>query len=282
MERILPTADARSIIEVRNFQSKTEIILEATNLDELWIEMVEQILENISVFQMNGSGWTFHSVVSLDIHTEKYKPWRGGSWLPTPKFLANKKALINMKFQSETKNKEDNQCFKWSIVRALHLVKIHPGRITKQLEEQAKTLNFDGIAFPVSWKGIDKFEKQDPKISANVLGYEETNIHPLRISEMTEREREVNLLLLEDKHYVLINDLSRLLTSQTTNHEEKRFFCLRCLNSFTKKEVLDRHREYCGNHDFVRITMPEKGSTLEFKNHKHLMRVPIAVYADFE
>ena len=88
---------------MRNFQSKTEIILEATNLDELWIEMVEQILENISVFQMNGYGWTCHSIVSLDIHTEKYKPLRGGSWLPTPKFLANKKALVNMKFQSEKK-----------------------------------------------------------------------------------------------------------------------------------------------------------------------------------
>ena len=165
MERIPPTADAQYIIEVRNVQSKTEIILEATNLDELWIEMVEQILENISVFQMNGSGWTFHSIVSLNIHTEKYrpKPLRGSSWVPTPKFLANKKALVNMKFQSEKKNKVDNQCFKWSIVRALNLVKIHPERITKQLEEQAETLNFDGIAFPVSWKGIDKFEKQNPK-----------------------------------------------------------------------------------------------------------------------
>jgi len=187
-----------------------------------------------------------------------------------------------MKFQSERKNKEGNQFFKWSIARASNLVKIHPERITKQLEEQAKTLNFDGIAFPVSWKGIDKFKKQNPKISVNVLGYEEKNLHPLQISEMTEREREVNLLLLEDKHYVLLNDLSRLLTSQMTNHEEKTFFCLRCLNSFTKKEVLDRHREYCGKHDFVRITMPKKGSTLEFKNHKHWMRVPIAAYADFK
>jgi len=112
-----------------------------------------------------------------------------------------------MKFQSERKNKEDNQCFKLSIVRALNPVKIHPERITKQLEEQAETLNFDGIAFPVSWKGIDKFEKQNSKILVNVLGYEEKNVHPLRISEMTERERKVNLLLLEGKHYVLINDL---------------------------------------------------------------------------
>jgi len=45
-----------------------------------------------------------------------------------------------MKFQSETKNKENNQCFKWSILGALNLEKIHPERITKKLEEQAKTL----------------------------------------------------------------------------------------------------------------------------------------------
>ena len=137
-----------------------------------------------------------------------------------------------MKFQSEKKNKEDNQ---WSIVRALKLVKIHPERITKQLEEQAKTLNFDAIAFPVSWKGIDKFEKENPKISVNVLGYDEKNVLPLRISEMSEREREVNLLLLEDKHYILINDVSRLLTNQMTNHEENKFFLFEMFEFFRKE-----------------------------------------------
>jgi len=57
---------------------------------------------------------------------------------------------------------------------------------------------------------------------------------------------------------------------------------LRGFNSFTKKEVLDRHREYCGKHDFVRIMMPKKGSILEFENHKHSMIVLIVAYADFE
>jgi len=55
MKKVSPT-DVSSIVEVRNFQSKTAIVLESTNLDELWTEIVEQILENISVFQMNGSG----------------------------------------------------------------------------------------------------------------------------------------------------------------------------------------------------------------------------------
>jgi len=43
---------------------------------------------------------------------------------------------------------------------------------------------------------------------------------------MDEREHEVNLLLLEDKHYVLINSMSRLWTRQKAKHTEKRHFCL--------------------------------------------------------
>ena len=56
MERILPSTNVESIIEMKNFQSKTMIILASTDLNELWTEMTEGILENIAVFQMNGSG----------------------------------------------------------------------------------------------------------------------------------------------------------------------------------------------------------------------------------
>ena len=90
--------------------------------------------------------------------------------------------------------------------KGLNPVKDHPERITRQLEEQAETLNFDGISFPMKLKDIKKFEQQNPHISVNVLGYEAKKIFPLRISEMAEREHDVNLLLLEDKHFVLTND----------------------------------------------------------------------------
>jgi len=43
-----------------------------------------------------------------------------------------------MKFQSEKKNTEDNQCFKWSIVRALNLVKIHPEHNNKAIGRTSK------------------------------------------------------------------------------------------------------------------------------------------------
>jgi len=84
-------------------------------MNELRSLLIEQVLEELAKFQMNGSGWTFHSIVALDIHTIGYKPFNGSSWVPLPKKSANKKAIFHVK-------DKDNQCFKWCIARALHPV----------------------------------------------------------------------------------------------------------------------------------------------------------------
>ena len=48
MENYVPAAiEDNQMVELRNFQSKTEIILESTNL-EVWIVMSEQVLENMA------------------------------------------------------------------------------------------------------------------------------------------------------------------------------------------------------------------------------------------
>ena len=64
------------------FRSNTEIILEATNLDELYETWTSKILESIDTFQSNDSGCVFKSIVSLDIHTVKYRPMDGSSYIP--------------------------------------------------------------------------------------------------------------------------------------------------------------------------------------------------------
>jgi len=98
-------------VEEHQFRSKIEIVLESINKNELWGLLTEQVLEDLAKFQMNGSGWTFHSIVAPDIHTVGYEPLNGSSWAPLPKFLASKKAIINVK-------NTDNHCFKWCITRA--------------------------------------------------------------------------------------------------------------------------------------------------------------------
>ena len=156
MEKVNLTDDS-SIVELQNFPSKAEKLVIVTNLDELWIKMVEQILENISVFQMNGSVWTFHSIVSLNIHAVNYTPFRG-AYVSLPKYLARKKALKNMTFINMNRRNEDVQCFKLCIARALNPVKVHPERNIGKLEEQAETSIFENISFRVKLIDISKFE----------------------------------------------------------------------------------------------------------------------------
>ena len=101
------------------FHSKREINLECTNSNELFSKMKETVFESLTKFQRQGSNWRFHSVLSLDLHTVKYEPLGGSSYITLPVFLAAKKAIINLKY-------EDDECFKWAIKRALNPVENHP------------------------------------------------------------------------------------------------------------------------------------------------------------
>lgn len=51
------------------FQSKTEIVLEVTNICELYSKAVDKILWSLAVFQMWGSGWRFKAVKRLEINS---------------------------------------------------------------------------------------------------------------------------------------------------------------------------------------------------------------------
>ena len=77
--------------------------------------MKETVLESLAKFQRQESNWRFHSVLSLDLHTVKYEPLGGSSYIPLPAFLAAKKVIINL-------INEDDECFKWAITRALNPV----------------------------------------------------------------------------------------------------------------------------------------------------------------
>jgi len=262
------------------FVSRTEINLEATDVSELYNNAMDKMKESMASFQRRGSNWRFVAVQRLDINTVEYKPLKGSSYIPLPKYLADKKAIINLK-------NEDNQCFKWCVVRALNHVEEHSERVTKELRKQAEELNWNDITFPVSLNEIDKFERNNTDLSVNVFDYEGSVKHfvyPLRISKH-ERKDTVDLLLISNdttNHYCLIKNLSRLLSTQVSNNKDSRLYCRRCLNSFSNKEALDKHKRYCNQHAAVRPEMPEPGTKLVFKNHNRSFRVPFVVYADFE
>ena len=59
-------------------------------------------------------------------------------------------------------------------------------------------------------------------------------------------------------------------------------YCKRCLIGYRSIDSLNRHGEYCSQHDAQKIELPSYGTMLKFKNYQRSMRVPFIVYADFE
>jgi len=79
------------------FHSGVKINLEGSHVNKIYDGMVEKVLQNVPTFQRRGSGWVFASIVWLEIHTVNYEPLRGSSYIPLPKQLMSKKAIINLK-----------------------------------------------------------------------------------------------------------------------------------------------------------------------------------------
>ena len=273
--------DGETVTQEFYFHSKTKIITESTNTEEIFDEMVDEI-EN-AIFKAEtaqGTGWKLERVIDIKLFTADWIPLSAGSYIELPKYIRNKNAITNMK------NLNDNKCFLWCILRALNPKPRDKNLIDKALKSKENTLNMKGISYPVNLRDIDKFEKQNPTISVTVLGYNETDkVYPLRNSEFTGSEHDIVLLLTrteDNSHYSLVNNVSALLSAQLSKNEHKRHFCLRCLNSFTCGKKLTEHKEHCYAHKSVAIKMPEKGSQLYFNQFFRSQPVYFIIYADME
>ena len=203
---------AEEIFTDYHFNTKNNIVDSATNLTDFLSVSVERLIELIESLQGRGSGWIFDEVLHFDILTNVYKPLAGSSYIPLPKFLASKKAIINPK-------NTDQECFKWAVTEAVYPQKRDRNRITKTSKENAELFNWDGIKFPMKLSQINLFEKNNSAYVVNVLGYsEDDGIYPVRISKQyvseagtvstpTERVRQsralrvtvINLMLLSGK-----------------------------------------------------------------------------------
>ena len=95
------------------FYSDTHINLESTNEKEIIAKVIKTILNKISNYQQNGSGWYFKEVIHLEIHTVNYHPMKGSSYIPLPDWIMRKKAIVSIR-------NRDNKCFLWSVLRYLH------------------------------------------------------------------------------------------------------------------------------------------------------------------
>ncbi|KFM62508.1 hypothetical protein X975_05381, partial [Stegodyphus mimosarum] len=73
-------------------------------------EAFEKIKNNFEEFLKNGSGWVLEKIKKFELNVARYELFPGSSYIPLPKKLADKKAILNIQ------NYEDDKCFVWCLI----------------------------------------------------------------------------------------------------------------------------------------------------------------------
>ena len=189
----------------------TETFFHSKIYSDEYMAMCQEVYDIMTTYQRMGSGWRFHHTNYVELSVDKYAPFAGSSYIPLPNFFENKKAIINVK------NENDNECFKWVVTLCVYPANNHVDRLSNYIEN-SKKFNWKNIKFPVNFKDIDIFERQNP-YSVNVFSYDQylcdkhEYIYPIKINKNKDR-KVIKLLLISDEekqHYCWIKSMSRLI-----------------------------------------------------------------------
>ena len=120
-------------------------------------------------------------------------------------------------------------------------------------------LNITELNFPLKFSDTPKFEILNPRISVNVLVYENTEVFLLYASKHRDRRHHVNLLMISNSegksHYLLVRDLSGLVAGHTKLHVQTQV-CSYCLYCFAEARLLTAHLPDCSVHPEQKVEYP--------------------------
>ena len=177
--------------------------------------MAERLLEANAKFIRGKSGLVLAEIYSLNLNAVRFAPLSGSAWTPLPKFLQNKRAIVNVQ------NKDDS-CFVYAIASALYPVEKNsdrPNMYSKCFEENG----LDDIEYPVNPVDIPLLE-QRLNISINLYSYFDDigrARHPMYISRH-KSVCEIDLLYFNE-HYAWIKNFSGLF-ADLTHHTNRSFY----------------------------------------------------------
>ncbi|XP_076638294.1 uncharacterized protein LOC143350227 [Colletes latitarsis] len=193
---------------------------------------------SLDEFQEHDSGWALSRILNLIVNVNKYMPMHAGCVIQ-PREIRLKKAVVNV-------CSTDNACFAWLVVAALYPAESHVS-LASSYPHYTTVLNIQDIEFPMTLNQIKKFEYIN-NISINVYTIENKKVLPIRVTDK-KIERHVNFLYLEGAndmgHFAWIKNLSRLVCTQLSKHNGRKYFSDRCLHYFSSNEKLEAHTMDC-------------------------------------
>lgn len=136
-------------------------------MNEIFSDIVCTLNTQSEESQEKESGWAIQKVLFIEVNFNKYSPMRGSSYLPLPKFIKNKKAIINIQ-------NSDEACFAWSIMASKYPDVRNPQRCNSY-PHYSSNLILNNLTFPMPLKDIPQFENMN-NISVNVYGLEGNQI----------------------------------------------------------------------------------------------------------
>src|SRR5277367_2143446 len=121
----------------------------------------------IEKYTTNGSNWVVAGIDNIALRLVKYKLLRGGAaaTFQLPPELAKKKCVLNI-------DSQNNECFKYAIIAALHHHEIadYKNRRTNY-EPFMERYDFSTVRFPATAQNIVAFMKINPTVAVNALLY---------------------------------------------------------------------------------------------------------------
>ena len=99
------------------FHGSTRILLRASQIPEMLQSSTAKMNESFDEFLRDGSGWILESIDYLRLYTAEYAPMHGNRYIPTPKAIVGKRAIVNI-------HNEDDKCFEYAIIASQHYQEI--------------------------------------------------------------------------------------------------------------------------------------------------------------
>ena len=254
-----------------------EEFMSGDDTNETKIQRFEENLQN----KMRGSEFEFDGINFFYYNFNKTSIYRCVSYIDSPKWLKDKKPMINPK-------NNDYKCFQYAATLALDLNRINkdPQRISK-IKPFTDNYNWKDIDFPSTSKDWKKFESNN-EVALNILyipnGTKKINIAYRSKYNLT-YDKQIILLMITDGekwHYLVVKNLSGLLKRITSTHM-KDFYCLNYFHSYRTKNKLESHKKIFENHDYCHAEMPAKDNNIIKYNHgEKSMKVPFIINTDLE
>jgi len=125
-------------------------------------ELIRIFNDRVEQFTQCGSGYVLSNIIKLSMIYVTFLPLGGGSsYIPTPKFIAKKRAVVNVMSHG-------TDCFCWAVLAALYPVRHNANRLSSYVRHR-DVIDCSELSFPVHPSQIKIFEQNNPLIAIHCL-----------------------------------------------------------------------------------------------------------------